>query len=436
MGRPARQVKEKRDLLGAEVGQRIRRARLERGMSLAAVGGDDLSRSFLSLVELGRSRISLRALAIVAERLELPIGYFLEDTPGAAGVVELAIDQAAVALARQEASECLRILDGLDVSDRQRGRLLALRGRALLKLGKPREAVQALREALELESGSADFHSIAELRYSLGAALYSSGAFDEALVHLRRALDELASEPLDPALVGKITVTIGHVLSLRDDPGAAMDYYDQAREHFGVLGDLSTLGAIYSGLSAAHERRGDIASALRYSKLSLGAFEAQQNAYQAARELNNMANAYRELGQLDQALAQAAESAQRAHVIGAADVEAAANSTLAQIHLAMGEFERAAVEALLADELAPNDAFRGKVGVWSVQATLAERDGKHELADTLYRKALDTLEESGQRAEYADIALQYSLVLRQRGDVEEALELALQAAQAKARKTG
>jgi transcriptional regulator with XRE-family HTH domain len=33
----------------------------------------------LSLVERGKSRISLRALAIVARRLELPISYFLED---------------------------------------------------------------------------------------------------------------------------------------------------------------------------------------------------------------------------------------------------------------------------------------------------------------------------------------------------------------------
>ncbi len=40
-------------------------------------GGDDLSRSFLSLVESGRSRISLRALAVVAQKLDLPISHFL-----------------------------------------------------------------------------------------------------------------------------------------------------------------------------------------------------------------------------------------------------------------------------------------------------------------------------------------------------------------------
>lgn len=47
-------------------------------MTLAELGGNELSRSFLSSVERGRSRISLRALTIVARRLGLPMGYFFD----------------------------------------------------------------------------------------------------------------------------------------------------------------------------------------------------------------------------------------------------------------------------------------------------------------------------------------------------------------------
>jgi transcriptional regulator with XRE-family HTH domain len=61
------------------VGQRIQQARHARRMSLAQLAGEDLSRSFLSVVERGRSRISLRALAIVAGRLGLPVSYFVDD---------------------------------------------------------------------------------------------------------------------------------------------------------------------------------------------------------------------------------------------------------------------------------------------------------------------------------------------------------------------
>jgi len=50
-------------------------------LSLARLGGDDLSRGFLSLVESGRSSISLKALGIVASRLGLPVSYFVDEAP-------------------------------------------------------------------------------------------------------------------------------------------------------------------------------------------------------------------------------------------------------------------------------------------------------------------------------------------------------------------
>jgi transcriptional regulator with XRE-family HTH domain len=46
------------DGVSQRVGQRIRQARQEHGMSLAQLGGTELSRGFLSLVESGRSSIS------------------------------------------------------------------------------------------------------------------------------------------------------------------------------------------------------------------------------------------------------------------------------------------------------------------------------------------------------------------------------------------
>src|SRR5579871_1824390 len=130
------------DLQAADVGRRIRQARIDRGMSLAKLGGDDLSRSFLSLVELGKSRISLRALALIADRLETPISYFLDDSQDTAAALELAVDQATMALATQQPGAALRILDAIDVPAAQRGRVLTLRGQALLRLNRAREAAE------------------------------------------------------------------------------------------------------------------------------------------------------------------------------------------------------------------------------------------------------------------------------------------------------
>ena len=81
------------------IGRRIRAARLEQGLSLAELGGAELSRSFLSAVERGRTRISLRALTIVAARPKRSVAYFLEDPPIIDKATEVPIDLAEAALA-------------------------------------------------------------------------------------------------------------------------------------------------------------------------------------------------------------------------------------------------------------------------------------------------------------------------------------------------
>src|SRR2546428_13338436 len=79
------------DARAGELGARIRKARHERGLSLAAVAGDDFSRAFLSQVELGRAHPSTRTLQIIAERLQRPIEYFLQGEAVSSPAPELAL---------------------------------------------------------------------------------------------------------------------------------------------------------------------------------------------------------------------------------------------------------------------------------------------------------------------------------------------------------
>ena len=51
------------------LGDRVRKLRMERGMSLAKVAGGDFSRAFLNQVELNKSRPSVRVLRVIADRL-------------------------------------------------------------------------------------------------------------------------------------------------------------------------------------------------------------------------------------------------------------------------------------------------------------------------------------------------------------------------------
>jgi transcriptional regulator with XRE-family HTH domain len=86
------------------LGQRIRRARMERGLTLAQVAGGDFSRAFLNQVEMGRSQPSTRVLRVIATRLGQPLDYLLG---GAQVEQELAVERARLALAAGRARQAL-----------------------------------------------------------------------------------------------------------------------------------------------------------------------------------------------------------------------------------------------------------------------------------------------------------------------------------------
>ena len=62
-----------------ELGERIKQARLEAGLSQRQLCGDRLTRNMLSLIENGAARPSMDTLRYFAQALGKPVGWFLEE---------------------------------------------------------------------------------------------------------------------------------------------------------------------------------------------------------------------------------------------------------------------------------------------------------------------------------------------------------------------
>src|SRR5437868_15549168 len=86
------------------LGRRIREARQALGITLAAVAGKDFTRAFLNQVELGRAQPSTQTLRIIAQRLQRPIEYFLEEPGDSVAALELALAEAEMSLLHGEAA--------------------------------------------------------------------------------------------------------------------------------------------------------------------------------------------------------------------------------------------------------------------------------------------------------------------------------------------
>ncbi len=71
----------KRGLRGSGVlvdPERVRRARITAGLTLAEIAGDDVSRTFIHQVERGLARPSPPVLRLIARRTHQPVSYFVK----------------------------------------------------------------------------------------------------------------------------------------------------------------------------------------------------------------------------------------------------------------------------------------------------------------------------------------------------------------------
>jgi transcriptional regulator with XRE-family HTH domain len=169
------------------LGQRIKRIRNERGMSLAKVVREDFSRAFLNQVELGKARPSIRVLRIIADRLGTEVEYLLQGQQ--AGLErELALEKGRVLLARGEPRRALLALKpALSSFDWPLGSdARVTRAEGLMAAGRKREAAEILeRERRQIELHR-DRHRLERLRaIERGDHFLIEG--DPVVAHLRLA---------------------------------------------------------------------------------------------------------------------------------------------------------------------------------------------------------------------------------------------------------
>lgn len=100
------------------LGEKIRQARLEAGLSQRQLCGEELTRNMLSLIENGAAKPSMKTLALLSQRLGKPLSFFLdEEAPARSALAEelLRLQKAEDAIREQRyvlAEELLRQVEG------------------------------------------------------------------------------------------------------------------------------------------------------------------------------------------------------------------------------------------------------------------------------------------------------------------------------------
>ena len=96
------------------LGQRIKQARLEAGLSQRQLCGDTITRNMLSLIESGKARPGMDTLTVLASRLGKPVSWLLEEDV-VVSPEQAVLEQARQAYCREDFTQVIRILETLAV---------------------------------------------------------------------------------------------------------------------------------------------------------------------------------------------------------------------------------------------------------------------------------------------------------------------------------
>lgn len=257
------------------VGARIRALRIARGLTQEQVGAPEFTRAYISLVESGKSGMSARATEIIAGRLGVSVADLASESRGELRQ-QLALARAEASLRAGRSADALRETSALERGSAGlvRARAMRVRGKALLDLGQPREALRAFTDASRVFEAQLDHEFVARTAFDRAQAHIRLQERSDALqLALRCEAALQAGALVDRSLELQVTAFLAGVLTTLGETTAATARADRARELAEDVTDPRTIANLYESLSQTREQQGDLEGALTYARRSLAAYE-------------------------------------------------------------------------------------------------------------------------------------------------------------------
>ena len=314
-------------------------------MSQAQLAGDELTKGFISQVESGLVRPSVRSLQIIATRLAKSLDYFLGDAPLAAEK-RLAFHRlAAEAAAERHDWDVVRaeVASGLECAPgkRDRAAFLRLLAQAELAVSAREPAFDRINEALSLIDATVDAPEVARLQHLRGIAYAQLSQYLASAEALEQARDTMERHEVnDPRLRARILVALGTVYRRLNRTAKAMQTYSSALDLASASSELRVAAQGYMGVAVSLYDAGDSTPRNSYRR-ALELFERVEDAPSSCRSSTRSRRSTSSAARSLKPASSRNVPLALAKMSGDTRVEAAAQVILARILLSDGEAEQA-----------------------------------------------------------------------------------------------
>ena len=430
-----------RRALAISMGERLRQLRVSAGLTQSELAGDRFSKEYVSQIERGKTRPTPETIEWLAARLGVDAGFLANGVSAdARGRVETVLARAEALTEAHQVEEALTVYDDVRTAVAATGlpeleaRALSGEGRALLRAGEPRKALDVLTRARELAEGPG-FSDVerAEVIYHVGVARYMLSSISTAIGLLTQALElaERSGMPCD-----LLRSTILHYRSRcyrrQRDYEAAREDVEHALELAEGVSDRRTMAHLYFQASLLAEREGHWVLARNYAERAKAQYEEISDHANVGRLQNNLGGLNFLLGKPEDAIRHLKDAFSTALDVGSQADAAYAVSSMAQVHLQTGNLQLAEEQALHALRL-----LDGRVdlldAIGSAQLVLGRallEQNRLDEAETQFAAALSSFDQLSSASHRASAWVAQGNLATRRGDDRGAARLYRMAAEA------
>lgn len=405
------------------LGQRIRHLRQSRGLTQSELGGNELSKSFISLLEKDRAQPSLHTLILLAQRL----GSSVDSLLGQAGNLPEMIAQGLLVLAKgairaQQFDKAAKYLEMVHfVAARQFdevSREAELQG---AELAIERREYSMAASILEEAAGS---NTRVGDQWRLGRALYLQGLMKlrqrdlpgaERVLRGSLSILRRARAGRDPVRVEALLV-LGTTLTFMARYAPAIRRFEEALRSDAARRDPKLRAHASWGIGLAHRKLRDYATAKEYLLAAKDVLESIEEIPDYIRVLKNIGQLIYEQGNGKEALRYLHLALRAAERLKMPIIYASTLTEISRINLSLGHLEDAEDFAGRALEKAAEVANPLEVAeATAVLARISVRRKDTEKAVKLFKQALTVFKERGAASQASEVAHELGLVLRFRG---------------------
>jgi tetratricopeptide (TPR) repeat protein len=429
--------------VATRVGKNIREVRTKLGLTQAQLAAPEFSISYISAIERGKIRPSLKALSILAKRLDVPLTFLLEGSPegvkeaqavgyspadaGPDQKVDVDLLQAGVLVqqrAYKDAGTLLAPIQPEKITMDQAYRLFFLRGQIHLGVQEYQEAVVDLRAAVTQGEGLNDIEYIERARNLLGRAYFSLYNYTLAMENHLRCYNAVENHQiLDPVFALDVYNNLASDYFRHGDLEKAVSFYRQALDILeGMSHDARSFAQKYMEIGQSYKSLGKLNVARDYLTRSLAIYEMYDEQRLEGLSHQRLGKALEKQNDLDGAEREYRTAIEISQSLEDAVTSSLCHTSLAELLLKCGKLVEAEEEAHRSLEF----ARAGQDVQTQGQALMALAQVRHQAedfteADKLFQQALELLDASQSHELAASAYFRYANLLEKRNEVQKSL---------------